>query len=350
MLGKTNLVELSYGLTGDNGPYGQVGNPHAPGHVSGGSSSGSAAAVAAGLAPAPLGGDTIGSIRVPASLCGVVGFKPTTRRWPRAGVAPISQTLDTTGVFARSVEDCALIDQVVTGAPMAKPNAGADLKGIRFAFAPRQYLNPVDHEIEAQFRNTLLRLAEAGAEVVEIDLGEDFQALALQTTWSLFFRETKASLTEFLEHHAIPITFGELHEGLRPSVKDAWDHFVIPAAPGYLSEQAYHALAADRLDVKIRMSEVFAGHGAHALIFPTTPCTAPTFNRQTQFIVGGQAVDFRVLANNTIPASAAGLPGVSLPIGLDSHDLPIGLELDGPEGQDRALLGLAARVEKVLSA
>ncbi|RUV47401.1 amidase, partial [Mesorhizobium sp. M7A.F.Ca.MR.228.00.0.0] len=97
VLGKTNLVELSYGLTGDNGPYGQVGNPHAPDHVTGGSSSGSAAAVAAGLAPATLGGDTIGSIRVPASLCGVVGFKPTTRRWPRAGVAPISHTLDTDG-------------------------------------------------------------------------------------------------------------------------------------------------------------------------------------------------------------------------------------------------------------
>ncbi|MDF3156115.1 amidase family protein [Mesorhizobium sp. XAP10] len=350
VLGKTNLVELSYGLTGDNGPYGQVGNPHAPDHVTGGSSSGSAAAVAAGLAPATLGGDTIGSIRVPASLCGVVGFKPTTRRWPRAGVAPISHTLDTTGVFARSVEDCVLIDQVVTGAPAAELDSRADLKGIRFAFAPRQYLNPVDPEVEAQFRNTLLRLAEAGAEIVEIDLGGDFQALALRTTWSLFFRETKASLSEFLERHAIPVAFEDLHVGLRAGVKDAWDHFVIPGAPGYLSEQAYHALTADRLAVKERMSEIFTRHGAHALIFPTTPCTAPRVERQMQFTVGGQEVDFRVLANNTIPASAAGLPGVSLPIGLDSHDLPIGLELDGPESEDRALLGLAARVEKVLRA
>ena len=350
VLGKTNLVELSYGLTGDNGPYGHVGNPHAPGHVTGGSSSGSAAAVAAGLVPAALGGDTIGSIRVPASLCGVVGFKPTTRRWPRAGVAPISDTLDTTGVFARSVEDCVLVDQIVTGAPAAELEARIDLKGIRFAFAPRQYLNPVNPEVEAQFRAALLRLADAGAEIVEIDLGEDFQALALHTTWSLFFRETKASLSEFLERHAIPVTFEDLHEGLRASVKEAWDHFVVPGAPGYLSEQAYHALSADRLAVKERMSEIFTRHGAHALVFPTTPCTAPKVDRQTQFTVGGQEVDFRVLANNTIPASAAGLPGVSLPIGPDSHSLPIGLELDGPEGEDRALLGLAARVEKILSA
>ncbi|HEY4031648.1 MAG TPA: amidase family protein [Caulobacteraceae bacterium] len=348
VLGKNNLVELSYGLTGDNGPYGQVGNPHAHGHVTGGSSSGSAAAVAARLVPGTLGGDTIGSIRVPASLCGVVGFKPTTRRWPREGVAPISHTLDTTGVFARAVEDCALIDLVVTGAPAQGLEARSDLKGTRFAFAPRQYLNRIDPEVEVQFRNTLLRLADAGADIIEIDLGEDFQALALQTTWSLFFRETKASLADFLERHAIPVSFEDLHDGLRPGIKEAWDHFVIPGAPGYLSEQAYHALKVDRLAVKERMSAVFTRHGANALIFPTTPCTAPTVERQSQFTVGGQEVDFRVLANNTIPTSAAGLPGISLPIGLDGHGLPIGMELDGPEGHDRALLQLAARVEKVL--
>jgi len=348
VLGKNNLVELSYGLTGENGPWGQAGNPHAGGHVTGGSSSGSAAAVAARLVPATLGGDTIGSIRVPASLCGVVGFKPTTRRWPREGVAPISHTLDTTGVFARSVEDCALIDQVVTKAPTNAPRA--DLKGARFAVAPRQYLNLVDMEVEEQFRGTLVRLADAGAEILEIDLGEDFQGLALQTTWGLFFRETKASLTEFLERHAIPVTFEELHASLRAGIKDAWDRFVIPGAPGYLTEEAYHALTVDRLALRARMSEVFTRHGANALIFPTTPCTAPVVDRQVQFTVAGQEVDFRVLANNTIPASGAGLPGISLPIGLDDHHLPIGMELDGAEGQDRALLALAERVERVLGA
>src|ERR1700748_1327764 len=130
VFGKNNLVEMSYGLTGHNARYGQVKNPHARDRVSGGSSSGSAAAVAAGIVPASLGGDTIGSIRVPASLCGVVGFKPTTGRWPRSGVAPISHTLDTTGAFARSVEDCALIDQVITGAsPAGLAALEAGLKG-----------------------------------------------------------------------------------------------------------------------------------------------------------------------------------------------------------------------------
>jgi indoleacetamide hydrolase len=347
VLGKNNLAELSYGLTGDNGSYGQAANPRASGHVTGGSSSGSAAAVAASLVPAALGGDTIGSIRVPASLCGVVGFKPTTGRWPREGVAPISRTLDTTGVLAREVGDCALIDRIVTGASVA-PEGRDGLEGIRFAFAPREYLNPVAPEVEARFRSAILRLADAGAEIVEIDLGEDFQSLALRTTWSLFFRETKASLTEFLERHAIPVTFEDLHRTLRADIKDVWDHFVIPGAPGYLTEQAYHALSPDRLAIKDRMRAVFTRHGVDALIFPTTPCAAPTVDRQARFSVAGQEVDFRVLANNTIPASAAGLPGISLPIGLDDMGLPTGLELDGPEGQDRALLGLAARVEKVL--
>src|ERR1700722_16078482 len=129
---------MSYGLTGHNARYGQVKNPHARDHVSGGSSSGSAASVAANIVPASLGGDTVGSIRVPASLCGVVGFKPTTRRWPRNGVAPISHTLDTTGVFARRVEDCVLVDRVVTGGQGAvRLEVGHGVKGVRLAYAPR---------------------------------------------------------------------------------------------------------------------------------------------------------------------------------------------------------------------
>jgi hypothetical protein len=116
IFGKNNLVEMSYGLTGSNAHYGQPKNPYDITRVTGGSSSGARASVAARLVPAALGGDTVGSIRVPAALCGVVGYKPTPGRWPGDGVAPISHTLDTAGVLARSVEDCALIDAIVTGA------------------------------------------------------------------------------------------------------------------------------------------------------------------------------------------------------------------------------------------
>src|SRR5690349_11585330 len=166
VFGKNNLVEMSYGLTGHNERYGQVKNPRAHDRVTGGSSSGSAAAVAARIVPAALWGDTVGSIRVPASLCGVVGFKPTTGRWPGGGVAPISHTLDTTGVLARSVEDCALIDQVAALGETAPSADRSDLKGARFAYAPGQYMKSIGPETEAHFKDALLRLRDAGADVV----------------------------------------------------------------------------------------------------------------------------------------------------------------------------------------
>jgi indoleacetamide hydrolase len=122
VFGKNNLVEMSYGLTGLNEHHGQVKNPYNKVHLTGGSSSGAGGAVAARIVPAALGGDTVGSIRVPASLCGVVGYKPTPGRWPNEGVAPISRTLDAIGLVARSVEDCSLVDavsrRVLTGARM----------------------------------------------------------------------------------------------------------------------------------------------------------------------------------------------------------------------------------------
>ena len=150
VFGKNNLVEMSYGLTGFNEHYGQVKNPYNLAHVTGGSSSGAGASVAARLVPAALGGDTVGSIRVPASLCGVVGFKPTPGRWPGKGVAPIAHTLDTTGLLARSVKDCDLVDALVTGSPGGSRNSPADLKDLTFAYAP-QYLADIDPEVNSLF-------------------------------------------------------------------------------------------------------------------------------------------------------------------------------------------------------
>jgi indoleacetamide hydrolase len=139
IFGKNNLVEMSYGLTGLNEHHGQVKNPYNKAHLTGGSSSGAGASVAARIVPAALGGDTIGSIRVPASLCGVVGYKPTPGRWPSKGVAPISDTLDTTGLLARSVEDCELVDAILTESPVQSSNATGNLKGVKFAYAPRRF-------------------------------------------------------------------------------------------------------------------------------------------------------------------------------------------------------------------
>lgn len=351
VLGKNNLVEMSYGLTGHNERYGQVKNPHARGRMSGGSSSGSAASVAAGIVPASLGGDTVGSIRVPASFCGVVGFKPTTERWPRSGVAPISHTLDTTGAFARSVEDCILLDQVVTGEQAAQFSDGCNLKGARLAFAPRQFLDLVDDEVETRFRDVVRRLQDAGAEIAEVDLGGDFNALIQTATWAIFAHETMRAISDFVLRHDIPTTFEAIYDGLKPQLRQAWGHIVLPSGAGATSPEAYHtALNGSRPEILRRLNKAFISHGAHTILQPTTPCTAPLIEQQATVQIAGQQVSYLALANHTVSASSVGLPGISLPVGLSRTGLPIGLELDSPLGSDRTLLNLARRIESVLSA
>lgn len=348
ILGKNNLVEMSYGLTGHNARYGQVKNPHARDRVSGGSSSGSAAAVAAGIVPASLGGDTVGSIRVPASLCGVVVFKPTTGRWPRDGVAPISHTLDTTGVFARSVEDCALMDHVVTGENDGPQRRNAkNMNGVRLAYAPRQFLDLVDPEIEARFRDVLRRLQEAGAEIAEVDLGEDFSGLIQRTTWSIFFHETAKVIPEFLRQHAVPTTFEAIYESLKPELREAWRQMVLPRGSGAVSAEAYQALlSVNRPEIQRRLDRVF--RESEAILLPTTPTTAPLIDQQASFPIAGRTVSALALANHTVSASSVGIPGISLPMGLSRGGLPMGLEIDAPLNTDRALLSLAGRIESVL--
>jgi indoleacetamide hydrolase len=349
VFGKNNLVEMSYGLTGDNAGFGQVKNPYGDAHVPGGSSSGSGASVAARLVPAALGGDTVGSIRVPASLCGVVGFKPTTGRWNREGVVPISHTLDTTGVFARSVEDCALIDQVITKSPAAMRSNRADLKGTKFAYAPRQYLALVDPEVEAHFKDTLRRLRDAGAEVIEIDLGEDFRSLAERATWNIFFHETMPDISEFLAQKKLPVSFDQIYDKLKSEIKDLWTEMVLPSGSAFTSEETYKAaLHVERPEIQRRFAEIFAHHRADAFVFPTTPCVAPSIEHRMQFTIAGHDVSYLVLAQNTVPTSGAGLPGVSVPIGQSNNNLPIGIEIDGAHGADRALLGLAQRVQTII--
>ena len=348
VFGKNNLVEMSYGLTGLNEHHGQVKNPYNKAHITGGSSSGAGASVAARVVPAALGGDTVGSIRVPASLCGVVGYKPTPGRWPSEGVAPISDTLDTTGLLARSVEDCDLVDAVLTKSPVQSSNETANLKGVKFAYAPRQYLVDVDGQADSVFRETLRKLKDAGAELVEVDLGGDFLALADRTTWPIFFHETMPAVREFLAANEVPVSFEQIYAGLGEHIKGSWSRAVVPSGADYISDEKYlTALNADRRELRRRLASIAFGQ-ADALLFPTTPCAAPRIENQWMFQVGGKDVTDIFLSRNTHPSSSAGVPGISLPMALNSEGLPLGLELDAAAGRDRDLLALARRVEQVI--
>ncbi|MEM5329158.1 amidase family protein [Paraburkholderia sp. JHI2823] len=348
VFGKNNLVEMSYGLTGFNAHHGQVKNPYDTTHITGGSSSGAGASVAARIVPAALGGDTVGSIRVPASLCGVVGYKPTPGRWPNQGVAPISETLDTTGLLARSVEDCELVDAILTRNPLQRLNATGDLRGVKLAYAPRQHLAGVDAAVESAFRETLRKLKGAGAELVEVDLGGDFLALTNRTTWPIFFHETMPAVREFLAANEVPVSFEQIYAGLGPDIMASWTRAVLPSGAGYFSDEQYlTALNTSRQELRARLATL-AFARADALLFPTTPCAAPQIENQWSFQVAGNAVTDLFLCRNTHPSSSAGVPGISLPMALNPEGLPIGIELDASFGRDRDLLALARRVEQVI--
>jgi indoleacetamide hydrolase len=190
------------------------------------------------------------------------------------------------------------------------------------------------------------RLREAGAAIVEVDLGEDFSSIAATTTWNIFFHETMKAVSEFLRRHDVPTSFDEIYGGLKPDLKAIWGQMVLPTGPGYISSEVYEAaLSVHRTEVQRRFYEAFRHSGAEALLFPTTPCTAPLIEHQSKFTIADQEVTYLILAKQTVPASGAGLPGISIPTGLSGNGLPIGLEIDGEHGRDRRLLDIARRVE-----
>jgi indoleacetamide hydrolase len=347
VFGKNNLVEMSYGLTGLNDHHGQVKNPYNKDHITGGSSSGAGASVAARIVPAALGGDTVGSIRVPASLCGVVGYKPTPGRWPSNGVAPISHVLDAIGLLARNVEDCELVDAVLTGGTVSSSDESSNLKDFRFAYAPRQHLLDVDEPADGIFRETLRKLQDAGAELVEVDLGGDFLALANRVTWPIFFHDTMPAIREFLATNEVPVSFEEIFAALGEHIQETWSHSVVPSGPDFISDEKYLAAMNARQELRRRLASN-AFERADALVFPTTPCSAPRIDNQWRFHVTDQEVTDIFLSRNTHPSSAGGVAGISVPMGLNAEGLPLGLELDAAAGRDRDLLALARRVERVV--
>jgi mandelamide amidase len=343
--GKNNLVEMSYGLTGANAHYGQPKNPYDKTRITGGSSSGAGASVAARLVPAALGGDTVGSIRVPASLCGIIGFRPTTGRWSCSGVAPISHTFDTVGPMARTVEDCALIDAVVTGRSHATTKADGGLRGVRIGYAPKQHLDLIDADVEGTFKLTLEKLKASGAQLVEIDLGDDFMPLALQANWPIFWHETMPHIEEYLKESNVPATFQQIYEELGEGVKAYWSHGVFPDSPNYTPRETYlDALNLHRPLLQRRYAESYRSNTIDVLVFPTTPAVAPAIEAQAEIRIAGQVVDILTIGKNVLASSCAGLPGITLPIGLSADGLPIGMEIDARPDDDAHLLSLATRI------
>ena len=343
VLGKCNMHELAFGITNNNAAFGPARNPYAPDRIPGGSSGGTAVAVAARLAPGGLGTDTGGSVRVPAALCGIIGFRPSTGRWSQAGIVPISHTRDTAGPMTRSVADCALLDRVVTGEPGEPP---APLEGLRVGVPRRHFWEDLDTEVGQICENVLRQLAEADVDLVEIDMTEE-ASIDNEAGFPIALYETVTDLNRYLAEREIGLDFAGLAaKAASPDVKGILQSLT---GAGAVPEPVYRKALQRRAVLQEVYRRHFREHEIAAAIFPTTPAAAAKIGEDETFMLNGRPMPtFVTFIRNTDPGSVAGIPGLSLRAGLTAAGLPVGIEIDGPEGSDRQLLAIGAALERLL--
>lgn len=344
--GKNTMHELAFGITSNNAATGAVRNPYHPRMIPGGSSGGTAAAVAARLAPAGIGTDTGGSVRVPAALCGVAGLRPTLGRWPQAGIVPIAATRDTAGPLARRVADLALLDTVVTGdAPAA---ALPSLRGLRLGKPSGYFWDALDADTRRVCEDAIDRIRDAGAVIVPVEVG-DIAALDEAVSFVVALYEAKRDLTAYLRDAGAGVSFADLVAGVAsPDVQQIMQPML--ADGGSIPRAAYDAVIATHRPALIRHYTACLTAGeVEALIFPTTPLPARPIGEDETVDLGGVRVPtFPTFIRNTDPGSNAGFPGVTVPAGLTPAGLPVGIALDGLPDSDGRLLAIAAALEAIL--
>lgn len=340
--GKTNLHELALGGTNHNAVTGACRNPWNPLRIPGGSSGGSAVAVASRMVPAALGTDTGASVRLPAALCGVVGFRPSTGRYAPQGILHLSPTKDTVGPMARSVADVAWLDALLAKDPSDVPYVS--LKGLRLGIPRGDFFQGADPQVLGVIELALQTLIAEGVECVSLDV-PDLKLHNNATGSSLVMFEMMQTLpayanTQGLSMDALLAGVGSPDVALLLSRQLSHDR---------VTATAYAAAQARRQKLQAAYASHFAEHRLDALAFPTCLMTAPPIGHDNTVHLHGQQVPtFKTLISNTDPGSNAGLPGISLPAGLTAECLPVGLELDGALGMDRHLLRVAAAIERVL--
>jgi indoleacetamide hydrolase len=344
LLGKTNMHELAFGITSNNAAFGPVHNPYNSVMIPGGSSGGTAAAIAARMCPAGLGTDTGGSVRIPAALCGIVGLRTTAGRYSLEGIVPLSHTRDTVGPMARSIEDLALLDTVITGSSASiRPPS---LKTLRLGVPRGYFYDNLDAELAPVVESALLRLREAGCVLVEADFADIEKLSAI--SGRLSFYECMADLSNYLSSHGSSLTATEVVRQIAsPDVRELYDTYVLgPNAPTL--EWYQHAIAFDRPALQAAYRAYFRNYNVAAMAFPTTALPARPIGQDIEVELNGNKVPtFLTYLRNARPVTSAGIPGLSIPIGLTTSGLPVGLELDAPEGQDRVLLGIGSAIENL---
>jgi aspartyl-tRNA(Asn)/glutamyl-tRNA(Gln) amidotransferase subunit A len=331
LLGKTNLHEFAYGVTTNNPHYGPTRNPWDLARIPGGSSGGSAAAVAAGLCYGSIGTDTGGSIRIPASLCGIVGLKPGTGRVSAEGVVPLSPRLDFVGPLARTVADAALLLEAILVREKRErvPSFGrknTQARKFRLGLPKEFFFDAISQDISAAFHEAVRSLQKQGTNVddVSIPLLNETEEAGNFIAW--------AEATHYHQQAGwFPMRSADYGEDVRTRLEMGTK----VTATAYLQalevrekfiQQFHLAITAAKMD---------------ALIVPTTPIAAPLIGEESTPIAEANHPTRALLLRMNRPANLAGIPAISVPCGFTSAGLPVGLQLIGAATDEPRLLTIA---------
>ena len=355
-IGKANLDEFAMGSSTETSAYKLTRNPWDITRTPGGSSGGSTVAVTADMAPLGLGSDTGGSIRLPASFCGIVGFKPTYGRCSRYGLVAFASSLDQIGPLAKTVEDAAIISNVITGHcdkdSTSIPNSQislADLKkgtlkGLKLAFPKEMYGDGTDPEVRAATEKALDELRKEGVEITEISISTI--PLGVTTYYIIAPAEASSNLGRFDGVRYGPRSEGQGHIDVVAKTRaEGFGHEVkarIMIGTYALSAGYYDAFYLRAQQVRAMMTQQFndAFKDFDLVISPTAPVVAFPLGAMSQ-----DPMQLKLLDYCTIPANMGGFPAISLQAGF-AHGLPVGIQLMGPQMADEKVLQAAFTVER----
>jgi aspartyl-tRNA(Asn)/glutamyl-tRNA(Gln) amidotransferase subunit A len=329
LVGKTNLHEFAFGTTTEDSGWGPARNPFDATRSAGGSSSGSAIAVKTGMSIASVGTDTGGSIRIPAAACGVVGLKPEWEEISSAGVVPLSRQLDHVGPITRSVEDAALMFDVMRGKPAAATET-TTLWGKRFAVLGGYFLDRLDEHVESNVLAAIERLRNAGATINEATLPH--AAYVAPVYLHLVLADAAAYHATMLHERSAAYT---------PNVRLRLEMGRYVLAEDYVRALRGRAVLTREIELAL--------DGVDALLLPALAIPAPPLGAAAVPVKGGQEPVRSAMLRCTQPFNLSGHPAISLPCGSTPTGLPVGLQIAGRRRGTSDLLRLARAVEAALA-
>ena len=322
LIGTTHMVEFAIGSWGTNYAKGTPWNPadRLVHRVAGGSSSGSAVAVAAGLTPAAIGSDTGGSIRIPASLCGVVGFKPTYGLIPTDGVAPLGPTFDTLGPLTTNIDDARLLTEAMAGIDLTHPFVPVD--GLRIGVVGDDFLEPMADDVAAAYKTAMVQLQSAGVRFEEITLPLSF----------VDFQKLNGDIVAFEAFQHLERLVEDPRTQLDPHVRKR------VLAGRMINPARYRELLDELSFVRKSFDAVFSGLDALAL--PGTPISAPPLSEVDESKIP--------MSRYTRLANCLDLCAICLPLNLPNGKMPIGLQLCCRAHSDARLLAIASSISALV--